>query len=201
MTIHASKGLEFPHVFLPGWEDGMMPGHSAQFNHEDLEEERRLGYVAITRAMESCTISHARQRMLYGKTQYSSPSKFISELDENCCNVSGMNTLESGHNQFRSARSASNFAPPDKGGTGGSRKTTVGEAQALAFNKPAPSSRQEAVFGITENNADYAISERVRHVEWGEGTIINISGDVLSIAFSGKGIKKVVASIAPLDKI
>ena len=82
MTVHASKGLEFPRVFLVGWEEGMFPGQSALTDRGALEEERRLGYVAITRAEKICTITHAQRRMLFGQTKYHPASQFLTELHE-----------------------------------------------------------------------------------------------------------------------
>src|SRR5699024_987936 len=82
MTIHAAKGLEFPHVFLVGFEDGLFPGMRAIGDQQEMEEERRLCYVAITRAKEKLTISHARQRMLYGRTTATLPSRFLKEIPE-----------------------------------------------------------------------------------------------------------------------
>ena len=84
MTRHAAKGLEFPIVFLVGAEDGLFPGNRAIEFPEELEEERRLCYVAITRAREQLFITHARRRMLYGRTMYNRPSRFLSELPEDC---------------------------------------------------------------------------------------------------------------------
>ncbi len=82
MTMHTAKGLEFPHVFLVGLEDGLFPGMRSIGDHEEMEEERRLCYVAITRAKETLTISYARQRMLYGRTNAALPSRFLKEIPE-----------------------------------------------------------------------------------------------------------------------
>lgn len=84
MTMHSAKGLEFPHVFIAGFEDGLFPGTRAISNAEEMEEERRLCYVAITRAMQTLTITHAQQRMLYGKTTASLPSRFLREIPPKC---------------------------------------------------------------------------------------------------------------------
>ena len=84
MTIHSAKGLEFPHVFLVGFEDGLFPGMRAIGDREEMEEERRLCYVAITRAKKSLTISHARMRMIYGRTASALPSRFLQEIPESC---------------------------------------------------------------------------------------------------------------------
>ena len=84
MTLHAAKGLEFPMVFLPGWEDGLFPSQRSmdESGIKGLEEERRLAYVGITRAEEVCTISFAANRRVFGQWQSSMPSRFIDELPE-----------------------------------------------------------------------------------------------------------------------
>lgn len=84
MTMHSAKGLEFPNVFLVGFEDGLFPGMRAIGDAEEMEEERRLCYVAITRAKQNLTISYARQRMLYGRTNAARPSQFLKEIPEAC---------------------------------------------------------------------------------------------------------------------
>ena len=82
MTIHSAKGLEFPTVYVVGMEEGIFPGASAQYDQEELEEERRLCYVAMTRAKEKLTLTNARQRMLYGRTSANRPSRFLEEIPE-----------------------------------------------------------------------------------------------------------------------
>ena len=82
MTIHAAKGLEFPAVYVVGMEEGIFPGASAQYDQDELEEERRLCYVAMTRAKEKLTLTNARQRMLYGRTSTNRPSRFLEEIPE-----------------------------------------------------------------------------------------------------------------------
>ncbi len=193
MTIHAAKGLEFPMVFLPGWEDGMFPSSNAQFSPENLEEERRLGYVAITRAKTKCMILHAQQRMMFGKTDYSSPSKFLSELDEECLERTGdsrEDTLRKNTFSYRQPKAITS--------TSASSRPQAPEQIRDPFT---PRSKREATFGLAENTSDYKIGDRVAHMQWGEGTIIMIAGDVLSVAFSGQGVKKIVASVAPIQKI
>ena len=90
MTMHSAKGLEFPHVFITGFEDGLFPGMRSISDREEMEEERRLCYVAITRAMETLTITHARQRMLYGKTTAALASRFLREIPQKCINFRGL---------------------------------------------------------------------------------------------------------------
>lgn len=89
MTMHSAKGLEFPHVFITGFEDGLFPGMRAISDREEMEEERRLCYVAITRAMETLTITHARQRMLYGRTSAALASRFLREIPSDCIRMLG----------------------------------------------------------------------------------------------------------------
>jgi len=89
MTMHSAKGLEFPHVFITGFEDGLFPGMKAISDREEMEEERRLCYVAITRAMETLTITHARQRMLYGRTTAALASRFLREIPQQCIHMKG----------------------------------------------------------------------------------------------------------------
>ncbi|MCF7812610.1 UvrD-helicase domain-containing protein [Candidatus Gracilibacteria bacterium] len=181
MTMHTSKGLEFPIVFLPGWEDGIFPSANAQFSHEQVEEERRLGYVGITRAQKKCFITYARSRMLFGRTDYSSPSKFLSELHED---------------------SVQQDSPVSAGSYMGRRKYDSGlEKEKQNILSHPPRNRQEAIFGVSDNETEFTVGTRLRHADFGEGTIIQISGDVLSVAFAGMGVKKIVASVAPIEVI
>ncbi|MCF7846825.1 MAG: UvrD-helicase domain-containing protein [Candidatus Gracilibacteria bacterium] len=184
MTIHASKGLEFPHVFLPGWEDGIFPGHSAQFSREDLEEERRLGYVAITRAQQTCTLLHARQRMLFGRTQEAPPSKFFDELCPDSHERAGGQQAKE-----RPRKTRERLEPFSD------------EYEAPTAKFQTAGSREEALWGRKENETEFQISDRIRHRAFGEGTVIQIDGDVLTVAFAGQGVKKIVASVAPVEKI
>jgi len=175
MTVHSAKGLEFPIVFLPGWEDGIFPGSSAQFSVDDLEEERRLGYVAITRAQKKCEIFHAKKRMIFGKTEFSAPSKFLSELDEEAVERTSESCSFLRNRERFSNENHSHFQPKTRSG---------------------------AIFGVkTENSSGFSIGEKINHAEFGIGIVIQIAGDLLTVAFDGSGIKKIVASIAPIEKI
>jgi DNA helicase-2/ATP-dependent DNA helicase PcrA len=101
MTIHAAKGLEFDHVFLPGWEEGVFPSQRAmdEGGLASLEEERRLAYVAITRARRRCTILHAANRRIYGQWTSSIPSRFIAELPD--AHIEQETTLTGGASLWR----------------------------------------------------------------------------------------------------
>ncbi len=213
MTIHASKGLEFPVVFLPGWEDGIFPSSNSQFLPENLEEERRLAYVAITRAEKLCFITNAQSRMLFGRTEGAIPSRFISELDDEAVDRTSQVSAD---NPFSSRRASF----PSRQSAGSSKQWTGGSHGKASYKTPKPKfseltrdvthglsiarqpkNKTEAIFGITKNETGYASGERVRHASYGDGTVIRVDGDVLSVAFAGRGIEKLVASVAPLQKI
>lgn len=201
MTVHAAKGLEFPVVFLPGWEDGMFPSSSSMFDGEQLEEERRLGYVAITRAEQRCYISHARQRLLFGRTEFSAPSKFLSELDAECCEEQTYENPSTG--RFTSRRAGPNFSHPlvNQKPKLQSRFSDEPQSDSPQILGRVPDSKQEAVFGVAENQTEYKTGDAIRHAEYGEGTIVMIAGDVISAAFKGVGLKKIVASVAPIERV
>ena len=184
MTMHASKGLEFPVIFLPGWEDGIFPGEKSMAARDTLEEERRLAYVGITRAEKLCVISHARQRMLFGRTECRNSSMFLDELDGSCVD---RETSGGGGGGFYGAASF-----------GGGEDEDV-SLKRDPFAKPK--NRNEAIFGVmSKNETEFKAADRIQHAEFGEGTVIQISGDVLTVAFPEKGMIKLVASVAPIQK-
>lgn len=178
MTIHASKGLEFPVVFLPGWEEGIFPSTNAEFDPEQMEEERRLGYVALTRAQKKCFILSAKERMLFGRTQYGQMSKFINELDPTCTEQES--TLTTGNLYTR-------------------RRKDPGVEKFEELFKAPPESRKEALWGIKEKKSSFSTGQKIQHAEFGTGTILRVSGDVLSISFKEHGFKKIVGSVAPIE--
>ena len=175
MTMHSAKGLEFPHVFLVGFEDGLFPGMRSIGDMEEMEEERRLCYVAITRAMQSLTISYARQRMLYGKTNASLPSRFLREIPEDIIVRKG------GYYQggYSSALPSTYMQP---------QRVISSE---LSRSKPAP----EKSTYLELNRGDM-----VQHTAFGKGmvlSVIKMGGDaLLEIAFDQIGTKKLMAKTA-----
>lgn len=194
MTLHAAKGLEFPAVFLPGWEDGLFPSQRSmdESGLKGLEEERRLAYVGITRAEEVCTISFAGNRRVYGQWQSQMPSRFIDELPEDHVEVLTPPGLYGGG--YGAA-----------GGGLGSIESRVAEAnvynspgwkrmQARSQQRPM-SQPQEARDMVIDAQAVSAheMGERVFHQKFGYGAIIGIEGDKLEIDFEKAGVKKVVA--------
>lgn len=182
MTVHSAKGLEFPYVFLPGMEEGIFPGmQSIMASDAEIEEERRLAYVAITRAKELLFILHANQRMLYGKTQYNPPSRFLKEIPESLIKSEDPPSSYAS----RSARPItpfSNSQPIDS--------ITVNRT----IRKPIDTSKDVLSAG-----------DRVLHATFGEGDIISVKrmgADWLyEVIFDRVGTKKLMASFAKLKKI
>jgi DNA helicase-2/ATP-dependent DNA helicase PcrA len=196
MTLHAAKGLEFPVVFLPGWEDGLFPSQRSmdETGLKGVEEERRLAYVGITRAEELCTISFASNRRVYGQWQSQLPSRFIDELP-------------SAHVEV--------LTPPGLYGGGFGAAAPVGFGSALedrvakadVYNSPGwrrlqdrqttrpmaqPREARHVVIDAEAVSA-FAIGDRVFHQKFGYGQVTGIEGDKLDIDFDHAGEKKVVA--------
>ena len=178
MTMHTAKGLEFPHVYLVGLEDGLFPGMRAIGDHEEMEEERRLCYVAITRAMQNLTISHARQRMLYGRTNAALPSRFLKEIPEDIVIKKG------GYYQ---------------GHTGYGYTTQSMPYQTRSVNR-APYLSSAASMQNKSEYLDLNKGDMVQHTAFGRGlvlSVIKMGGDaLLEIAFDQIGTKKLMAKTA-----
>ena len=196
MTLHAAKGLEFPAVFLPGWEDGLFPSQRSmdESGLKGVEEERRLAYVGITRAEEVCTISFAGNRRVFGQWQSSLPSRFIDELPEGHVEVLTPPGLYGG-----------GYGAAGMGGVQNSIDARVQEAnvynspgwkrmQARAGQRPVSQPRESTAPVIDMSAASsHTVGERVFHQKFGYGEIIALEGDKLEIAFEKAGTKKVVA--------
>lgn len=186
MTMHSAKGLEFPHVFLVGFEDGLFPGMRAIGDKEEMEEERRLCYVAITRAKQTLTISYARQRMLYGRTSSALPSRFLKEIPEECVVKrggfrTGSESAARSNNYGTYAGYGSYHHPQRKPSSGGM------EAAVAAAAKPA---------AYLELNK----GDMIMHAAFGRGMVLSVlkmGGDaLLEIAFDDIGTKKLMAKTA-----
>ena len=194
MTMHSAKGLEFPHVFLVGFEDGLFPGMRAIGDQEEMEEERRLCYVAITRAKQTLTISHAKQRMLYGRTNAALKSRFLSEIPEEC-------VVHKGGFKPKPETPAYGSYGSSYGTYGshyGQRKPT---AQQLARKEHIK--RSEATELTASSKAmslDLNKGDMVSHAAFGKGMVLSVmkmGGDaLLEIAFDDIGTKKLMAKTA-----
>ena len=178
MTMHAAKGLEFPHVFLVGLEDGLFPGMRAIGDAEEMEEERRLCYVAITRAKQTLTLTHARQRMLYGRTSAAMPSRFLKELPED--------------EIVRKGSVAPRSSYMERGWDHGTQRTYSMPVRKEFSSKPTVSASVPL--------PDYNKGDMVRHEAFGRGMILSVlkmGGDaLLEIAFDSVGTKKLMAKTA-----
>ncbi len=184
MTVHSAKGLEFPIVFIPGMEEGLFPGSQAQYDKEELEEERRLAYVAVTRARRAVYLLYTENRLIYGRTVISQPSRFIGEIPD----------------AIKDERVT--YAAPYRGERSGAGKVYFSDSRSksdMSFDRgvvrPAPSSAKREIF---------APGDIVEHFSFGRGEIISakpVGADVLyEIMFDRVGTKKLMATYARLKR-
>ena len=205
MTLHAAKGLEFPMVFLPGWEDGLFPSQRSmdESGLKGLEEERRLAYVGVTRAEEVCTISFAANRRVYGQWQSALPSRFIDELPTEHVDVLTPPGLYGGG--YRAAGMAANASPATQSMVGSDIFDRASKADV--YNSPGwkrlqersaqrsmrqPSESKHMTIDLTAIS-EFTLGDRVFHQKFGYGEVLGIEGDKLDIEFDKAGSKKVVA--------
>ena len=220
MTLHSAKGLEFPHVYLAGMEDGLFPGQAAIWTNdqEDIEEERRLAYVGITRAMNDLTLTCARSRMIRGETQYNPVSRFVREIPEELldnklaepkrarqdkdilADIIGFGAKDTGTKQ-----DSYDFRPK---ATLRPKVTAKGDKPFIAkgigsLNQLAGLSKGTA--GMTASAPDYQIGDRVTHVKYGEGTVLGLVKEPrdykVTVDFDMAGQKIMYASFAKLKRI
>ncbi len=201
MTLHAAKGLEFPAVFLPGWEDGLFPSQRSmdESGLKGLEEERRLAYVGITRAEEICTISFAANRRVYGQWQSAMPSRFIDELPQDHVEVLTPPGLYGG------GYGAAAASPAVQGMMGSDLHEKAHKADV--YNSPGwrrlqsrsqqrgmsmPSEARNMTIDMDAVSA-FTEGDRVFHQKFGYGEVMAIEGDKLLIEFDKAGSKNVVA--------
>lgn len=197
MTLHSAKGLEFPVVFIPGMEEGIFPGNQSMFSEEDLEEERRLAYVGITRAKKKLYLISSQQRMLYGQTSRNMPVRFLREIPSSV--IDDQSVVARRSTGFTSAHSG--FSSGARGGSSYTSSSKIGSARQ--------SSNSAHKFGQAGNaaqksNVDYKVGDTVSHKSFGTGTILTITpmgGDMLlEVAFDKAGTKKMMANYARLEK-
>jgi DNA helicase-2/ATP-dependent DNA helicase PcrA len=180
MTIHSAKGLEFDNVFLIGMEDGIFPGSRSLDNEDDMEEERRLAYVAVTRAKKQLYVTSAGRRMIFGQTQHNVTSRFIREIGK--------------EHYIKQDNYTKNKDMHDN---------SVTEVQSLSLQQQIAMAKRQTAVKAT--NTTYEAGERVSHKIFGEGTIISAtpaSNDyMLEIAFDKVGTKKIMANFAKITKL
>lgn len=197
MTLHSAKGLEFPIVFIPGMEEGIFPGNQSMFSEEDLEEERRLAYVGITRAKKKLYLISSQQRMLYGQTSRNMPSRFLREIPSSVID-----------DQSVVARRSTGFTTPRTAYANASRNE-LGHSSHNKIGSYTQSSSSAHKFGqagnaAQKNNIDFKVGDTVCHKSFGTGTVLTITpmgGDMLlEVAFDKAGTKKMMANYARLEK-
>ena len=203
MTLHAAKGLEFPVVFLVGMEENVFPLSRASEDEDELEEERRLAYVGITRAEKILYMTNANSRMLYGKTNYNHPTRFLREISSDLLDYQGL--ARPSNSSFKVSYTNSDTSQFGQG---------MSLAQALQERKrqaaPSSISTGSLPFGKSSQSQPskpevaWAIGDIAHHKKWGDGTVLAVSGSgnsqELKINFPEVGLKKVLASIAPIEK-
>jgi DNA helicase-2/ATP-dependent DNA helicase PcrA len=195
MTLHIAKGLEFPAVFLVGMEDGVFPHLRSLGEPVELEEERRLCYVGITRAERHLYVSHAWSRMLFGSTSSNIPSRFLNEIPTEL--VRDVDPSGAGRGRARSSEAPDDTGTPGVSVFGRGRAGEDAEFDASGRRRRAPASTGAERLGLVPG-------DRVVHGKWGEGSVIETGGegeDVEAVVhFPTVGRKKLLLRMAPLKR-
>lgn len=193
MTLHAAKGLEFPVVFIIGMEEGVFPSYRSLMEEAEMEEERRLAYVGITRAEQELFITNAYSRMLYGRTQNNPPSRFLEEMDAD--------VLEYANGNSRPAAPAIQPTTTYRQRWKSDRYDRA-FAQTTEEPKPTQSVSQQGNSGA--DKLGWKVGDKAIHKKWGTGVVVQTTGEgdglQLDIAFKDIGIKRLLASFAPIEK-
>lgn len=178
MTMHAAKGLEFPVVFIIGMEENIFPHARSLGDDDEMEEERRLAYVGITRAEERLVITCAQSRTIFGRNSFNGPSRFIKEISEDIVEQVGSKNLGKDSEKDRK---------------------TIGKVRKGIVTRPAYNESGGEKLG-------WNVGDKATHKKWGEGMVVSVRGDgentELDIAFpSPTGIKRLLAKFAPIEKV
>ena len=204
MTLHSAKGLEFPHVYMTGMEDGLFPGYAAVFSPDptEIEEERRLAYVGITRAMEDLTFTYAKARMLRGEVQYNAISRFVREVPVSIMDNTLLKTARVEESFVESVFDPRPKAVLKKPVTAQAPKPFI--AQGIgSLNRIAGISRGSDM--VSDTQIDYTVGDRVRHMKYGEGEVISIDREPrdykVCVKFDEAGQKIMYASFAKLKRV
>ncbi|WP_276353674.1 DNA helicase PcrA [Cohnella caldifontis] len=215
MTMHSAKGLEFPVVFIVGMEEGVFPGSRAFLDNDEMEEERRLAYVGITRAEEKLYLTCARMRLLYGRTNSNAPSRFLEEIPDQLkepAMPAGGRLGSYGGYANRLGGSGGGFeARPGAGGFGTRPAAASGGFGSTGAYGVSPAARpaapqQSAKPGGGADGQSLAAGDKVQHAKWGVGTVVAVKGTgndtELQIAFPAPvGVKRLLAAFAPVTKL
>lgn len=189
MTLHSAKGLEFPYVYICGMEEGIFPSYMSLYGDnplEEIEEERRLCYVGITRAMKALSLTAAKQRMLRGETQFNRPSRFIQEIPRYLLNItsSGPKTFTPGRRSFQNEEFKN---------------------KSFSFDKPYLTAEPKNFGSANIGTLDYGVGDNVAHIKFGIGTVTNITQGgkdyEVTVDFPSHGTKKLLSTFAKLNKV
>ena len=218
MTLHSAKGLEFPYVYLAGMEEGLFPSYMSIMSEDgdaQVEEERRLCYVGITRAMKELTLTAVKQRMVRGDVQFNAVSRFIAEIPDQYMETGSIRQgrYDSGAGSARAAESyggkrnpgevsAPSWGRQPQGGRSSDKALEAARAHRNLRSKPIETKQ----FKVTKaDSLDYTVGDRVSHVKFGEGTVLDITDGgrdyEVKVDFDKAGVKKMFASFAKLKKI
>lgn len=200
MTLHAAKGLEFPVVFLVGMEEGVFPLSRQAEDEDELEEERRLAYVGITRTEEVLYMTNASSRMLFGRSSYNQPSRFLREIDDELLTYTGQ--ARKANTAFNATYKSSSTSSRSQFGSGVSLADAIKGRKSAVSSTGSVSARQ----GATDKPVgDWSIGDTAHHKKWGDGTVLDVSGTgsnmELKIAFPEVGLKRLLAQMAPIEKV
>jgi DNA helicase-2/ATP-dependent DNA helicase PcrA len=216
MTMHAAKGLEFPLVFIVGFEEGVFPHSRASNDDAELEEERRLCYVAITRAEKYLYLTHAQTRRVYGEEMPAEPSRFLNEFPRELLDdlSQGSSWLRHGSKFSGMGRTLTATPYPQKPKTTFQGKTYNDQAGIKEFlerqaKQAQPAKPTAKIIGKAATSeiaaSGYRSNQRVKHAKYGQGLIVRVEGEgedaKLTINFPGYGMKKLVAKYAGLEKL
>ncbi|MCL2745935.1 MAG: UvrD-helicase domain-containing protein [Coriobacteriia bacterium] len=218
MTVHTAKGLEYPVVLVAGMEESLFPHANSVYDSSGLEEERRLAYVAITRARERLVLTRAAGRMSFGTPAQNPPSRFLSEIPEELLHTQGVGSDGfagasgwdkrgdrrgvAGHGISHGQRSGDNYGGSYSSGSsygeGSSSRGSRGEGSSRSIYDSEPVSYGS---GMPKTKDTFAVGDTVNHKMWGRGKVMEVNGDSLTINFESKGVKKLMAGFAPIVKI
>lgn len=182
MTMHSTKGLEFPVVFLVGMDEGVFPFARSIVETGEIEEERRLCYVGITRAMDRLFLVSADSRMLFGSTSANPPSRFIEELPKEFVEEVGSGS-----------------------GAAVSAVTASGRGSSISSSSSSSRAQSDATRATDAQRCEWSAGAKVRHAQFGIGTIVSVSESgsdrILTVAFPDKGVKRLMESYASLEPV
>lgn len=198
MTLHSAKGLEFPVVFLAGMEEGLFPHARTLMNETEIEEERRICYVGITRARQKLYVSNARMRNVYGRTTMYPPSRFLHEIPAAMLERVSLRPAPQNAGWGSARTTMSSVGNLGRQGSVGTPTSGMGTLSTPPVMR-APLSPASACAGT------WKVADKAKHAKWGIGTVVEVRGTgdnlELRIAFPGQGVKQLMVKFAPITKV